>query len=75
MKDVKATDSFVFKRTGHLVKNRSVLAAMTNKQSHEDGTISDNEIKWLVRRASSEFESGTGETEFSRSRYRSHQRA
>ena len=44
MNDVKAADSFIFKRTGHKVRNRSVLAAMTNKQSHKDGTISDHEI-------------------------------
>ena len=55
MKDAKAADSFIFKRTGHKVRNRSVLAAMTNKQSHEDGTISDDEIKWLVRRAKGGF--------------------
>ena len=55
MKDVKAADSFIFERTGHKVRNRSVLAAMTNKQSHKDGTISDDEIKWLVRRAKDGF--------------------
>ena len=33
------------------VRNRTVLAAMTNKQSHEDGTLSDEEISWLLRRA------------------------
>ena len=30
---------------------------MTNKQSHLDGTLSDEEIKWLVRRAKGGFES------------------
>ncbi|RJU91182.1 MAG: hypothetical protein DWC08_06300, partial [Candidatus Poseidoniales archaeon] len=34
---------------------RTVLAAMTNKQSNEDGTLSDEEIKWLVRRAKGGF--------------------
>lgn len=46
---------FVFPRTGKVVKNRSVLAAMTNKQSHSNGTISSTELKWLVRRAKGGF--------------------
>ena len=37
------------------VRNRTVLAAMTNKQSHEDGTLSDEEISWLLRRAEGGF--------------------
>jgi len=45
------SDSFIFDRTGHSTRNRVVLAAMTNKQSHSDGTLSDNEIRWLTRRA------------------------
>ena len=40
---------------GHVLKNRSLLAAMTNKQSHEDGTLSEDEINWLVRRAEGDF--------------------
>ena len=40
---------------GYTLKNRSLLAAMTNKQSHEDGTLSEAEIKWLVRRAKGGF--------------------
>ncbi len=40
---------------GYVLKNRTVLAAMTNKQSHEDGTLSDDEINWLVRRAEGDF--------------------
>ncbi|MFW6252481.1 MAG: NADH:flavin oxidoreductase [bacterium] len=35
--------------------NRAALAAMTNKQSHDDGTISDEELHWLVRRARGGF--------------------
>jgi 2,4-dienoyl-CoA reductase-like NADH-dependent reductase (Old Yellow Enzyme family) len=46
---------FVFPRTGKVAKNRSVLAAMTNKQSHSNGTISSTELKWLVRRAKGGF--------------------
>ena len=37
------------------VRNRTVLAAMTNKQSHEDGTLSDEEIAWLLRRSEGGF--------------------
>ena len=37
------------------MRNRSVLAAMTNKQSHADGTLSDEEINWLVKRAEGGF--------------------
>ena len=48
-------DSFTFPRTGHVVRNRAVLAAMTNKQSHKDGSISDQEIRWLNRRAEGGF--------------------
>ena len=51
-----STDTpFIFPRTGKAVKNRSVLAAMTNKQSHHNGTISSTELKWLVRRAKGGF--------------------
>ena len=49
------SSQFTLPRTGHVVANRSVLAAMTNKQSHEDGTLSDEEIRWLVRRAKDGF--------------------
>ena len=46
---------FIFERTGHNVRNRTVLAAMTNKQSLQDGILSDDEIKWLTRRAKDGF--------------------
>ena len=42
-------------KQNRFITNRSVLAAMTNKQSNEDGTLSDEEIKWLVRRAKGGF--------------------
>lgn len=32
-------------------RNRLALAPMTNKQSHPDGTLSDDEIQWLLARA------------------------
>ena len=49
------TDSFEFPRTGKKAPNRAVVAAMTNKQSNEDGTLSDEEINWLIRRAEGGF--------------------
>jgi 2,4-dienoyl-CoA reductase-like NADH-dependent reductase (Old Yellow Enzyme family) len=42
-------------RTGLAASNRVVLAAMTNKQSHEDGSLSDDELHWLVSRAEGGF--------------------
>tara|TARA_B100000900_G_scaffold404818_1_gene413658 strand:+ start:578 stop:1663 length:1086 start_codon:yes stop_codon:yes gene_type:complete len=51
---MKPTDSLEIGR-GFVLKNRSLLAAMTNKQSNEDGTLSDEEINWLVRRAKGGF--------------------
>lgn len=35
--------------------NRIAMAPMTNKQSHEDGTLSGTEIAWLARRAEGGF--------------------
>ena len=46
---------FTFPRTGITVPNRSVLAAMTNKQSHADGSLSEDEQKWLAARATGGF--------------------
>jgi 2,4-dienoyl-CoA reductase-like NADH-dependent reductase (Old Yellow Enzyme family) len=54
-KQPSPSDSFIFNRTGHSSRNRTVLAAMTNKQSHSDGTLSQAEIKWLTRRARGGF--------------------
>jgi len=51
----KPYESYVFPRTKKKIRNRSVLAAMTNKQSHRDGTLSDEEINWLARRAKDGF--------------------
>ena len=42
-------------RNGLTIPNRSVLAAMTNKQSHADGTLSNEEIRFLTRRAEGGF--------------------
>ncbi|MEC8577748.1 MAG: NADH:flavin oxidoreductase, partial [Candidatus Thermoplasmatota archaeon] len=42
---------YTFARGGITVRNRTVLAAMTNKQSHDDGTVSADEISWLEARS------------------------
>ena len=36
---------------GPALKNRFMLAPLTNLQSHPDGTLSDDEFKWLTLRA------------------------
>ncbi len=40
---------------GPELKNRLVLAPLTNLQSHPDGTLSDDEFKWLTYRAKGGF--------------------
>ena len=55
MKDMNPSEEYVFPKRGFKSKNRSLLAAMTNKQSHEDGTLSNEEITWLTRRAKDGF--------------------
>jgi 2,4-dienoyl-CoA reductase-like NADH-dependent reductase (Old Yellow Enzyme family) len=37
------------------MKNRFMLAPMTNQQSHEDGQLSDDEFHWLTMRAKGQF--------------------
>jgi 2,4-dienoyl-CoA reductase-like NADH-dependent reductase (Old Yellow Enzyme family) len=46
---------YTFPRTKQISKNRLWLASMTNKQSHADGTLSDDEYDWLIRRAQGGF--------------------
>jgi hypothetical protein len=36
---------------GPAMTNRFMLAPMTNQQSHSDGCLSDDEHRWLTRRA------------------------
>ena len=48
------TDSLALTRGGAL-KNRFVLAPMTNGQSHDDGQLGDAEYRWLVKRAEGGF--------------------
>ena len=40
---------------GRAWKNRIALAPLTNQQSHEDGTLSDEEYRWLTLRAEGDF--------------------
>jgi 2,4-dienoyl-CoA reductase-like NADH-dependent reductase (Old Yellow Enzyme family) len=40
---------------GPVLKNRFILAPLTNLQSHDDGTLSDEEFHWLAMRAQGGF--------------------
>ena len=40
---------------GVIMKNRFMLAPLTNLQSHEDGQLSDDEFHWLTMRAKGQF--------------------
>ena len=40
---------------GPVMKNRFMLAPLTNQQSHEDGRLSDAEFRWLTMRAAGGF--------------------
>ena len=50
--DILSAFSF---RNGVRSKNRVMLAPMTNSQSHEDGTLSNEELHWLTMRADGGF--------------------
>ena len=50
----KLLDAIQFKH-GPELKNRFFLAPLTNQQSHEDGTLSDDEYRWLTMRAAGGF--------------------
>jgi 2,4-dienoyl-CoA reductase-like NADH-dependent reductase (Old Yellow Enzyme family) len=41
--------------SGATMKNRFMLAPLTNLQSHEDGALSDDEYRWLTLRAQGGF--------------------
>lgn len=47
-------DTLVFP-CGIIMKNRFMLAPMTNTQSHNDGSLSDEEFHWLTMRAKGQF--------------------
>ncbi|MCP3931032.1 MAG: NADH:flavin oxidoreductase [Bacteroidetes bacterium] len=40
---------------GAVMKNRFMLAPLTNQQSYEDGQLSDDELHWLTMRAKGKF--------------------
>ena len=40
---------------GPAMKNRFMLAPLTNCQSHDDGVLSDEEFNWLIMRAQGGF--------------------
>ena len=42
-------------KSGARLKNRFMLAPLTNTQSHTDGTLSDDEYRWLTMRAKGGF--------------------
>lgn len=42
-------------RSGVTSQNRLALAPMTNVQSHSDGTLAEDELSWLLRRAQGGF--------------------
>ena len=41
--------------SGKQMPNRFMLAPLTNLQSHDDGTLSDDEYQWLTMRAKGGF--------------------
>lgn len=50
----QAADSLIFP-CGAKMKNRFMLAPLTNTQSHEDGKLSEEEFQWLIKRAEGQF--------------------
>ena len=45
----------IFFPCGISMKNKFMLAPMTNRQSYEDGRLSDDEFNWLTMRAKGQF--------------------
>jgi 2,4-dienoyl-CoA reductase-like NADH-dependent reductase (Old Yellow Enzyme family) len=52
---MKLFTPYTFKNSGKQAINRIALAPMTNLQSHDDGTLSDDEYRWLLRRSKEGF--------------------
>lgn len=50
----KIEDSLTF-NCGSTLKNRFMLAPLTNQQSHENGQLSNQELHWLTMRAKGQF--------------------
>ena len=55
MSQLKVSHPYILPSINRKLQNRTVLAAMTNKQSYDNGIISDDEIKWLLERAKGGF--------------------
>ena len=55
MSKIKISKPYIFPNLNKKIQNRTVLAAMTNKQSHNNGIISNDEINWLLERAKGGF--------------------
>eukprot|EP01126_Amoeba_proteus_P049930 TRINITY_DN5864_c0_g2_i2.p1 TRINITY_DN5864_c0_g2~~TRINITY_DN5864_c0_g2_i2.p1 ORF type:complete len:374 (-),score=41.67 TRINITY_DN5864_c0_g2_i2:305-1426(-) len=55
MNKIRALSNQLSFPNGRVAKNRFVLAPMTNCQSNADGTLHENECKWLIRRAKGGF--------------------
>jgi len=49
------TNTRVTFKNGASMPNRFMLAPLTNTQSHADGTLSDEEYRWLTMRAEGGF--------------------
>ena len=49
------SNSTVTFHCGKTMKNRFMLAPLTNQQSHENGQLSDSELNWLTMRAKGGF--------------------
>ena len=52
---MSATAEPLYFPCGAIMKNRFMLAPMTNQQSHEDGSLSEDEFRWLTMRAAGGF--------------------
>ena len=52
---MKKLDDNVFFSCGASMKNRFMLAPMTNTQSHDNGILSEEEFHWLAMRAKGQF--------------------
>lgn len=52
---MKNLDDHIVFPCGAVMNNRFMLAPMTNTQSHEDGTLSEDEFHWLTMRAKGGF--------------------
>jgi len=57
---VSLFDKVAFTR-GPAMANRFMLAPLTNLQSHPDGVMSDDEFRWLVKRAEGGFGAAIGQ--------------